>query len=69
MGWIMRLMGVEHVAELRGERVAFVSSARRGSWMLHSDGVQALKDAGLYKSALDGDRVKVDGILGWSTWE
>lgn len=61
MGWLARALGIEHVAELRGERVEFASSGKRGSHMLWSDAVQACKDAGIYRSDRDADRILVDG--------
>lgn len=69
MGWLSRLCGIEHTAELRGRRVTFTSSARSRSWMLLSDAIQACKDAGIYEHWSDGDRVLVDGQAGYDFWE
>lgn len=69
MGWFWKLMGIEHTAELRGETVTFYSAARRDSYVLRSDAVQACKEAGIYKLPSDGDAVLVDGKRGYSRWE
>jgi len=68
VNWFMRLLG-KHEAELRGQKVVFWSHGRRDTWVLHSDAVQACKEAGIYKSDGDGERVLVDGYAGWSRWE
>ncbi len=58
---IWNLLGIEHTAELRGERVVFYSSAKRYTHMLFSDAVQACKEAGIYKSSSDASRIILDG--------
>lgn len=66
---LWRLLGVEHVAELRGKRVVFCSPAKRGSWALRSDAIQACKDAGIYELPSDGESLLVDGRRGYGRWE
>lgn len=67
---LWRLLGVEHTATLRGETVEFASSARKGTWMLLSDAIQACKDAGIYEHARDADKIRIDGApYRWSRWE
>ena len=49
-----------HVAELNGGSTRF-QSYNTGFW-LESDAIQACKNAGLYRSADDASRIRIDGI-------
>jgi len=50
-----------HTASLGGQGVEFSSYYKPGTFGLHSDAVQALKQAGLYHEREDWERVLIDG--------
>ena len=50
-----------HTAEVNGRSTRFRSYWKFGTFGLHSDAVQALKDAGIYERPVDWERVKIDG--------
>lgn len=58
---IWKLLGVEHTAELRGQRTVFYSSAKKYTSALFGDAIQACKEAGIYKSSSDASRIILDG--------
>jgi len=51
----------KRTAELDGHVVRFESAFRIGTYALHGDAIQALKEAGFYKSTGDADRILIDG--------
>ena len=51
-----------HTASLDGRAVRFRSFYKRQTFGLHSDAVQACKEAGLYRGREDWDAVLVDGM-------
>jgi len=48
-------------AEVRGKRTRFRSYYKWGTFGLHMDAVQALKDAGIYERPIDSERLRIDG--------
>ena len=58
---IWKLLRVEHTAELHGKRVVFCSSARKYTYALMSDAIQACKDAGIYETSGDASDIILDG--------
>lgn len=51
----------KHVANLRGKKVVFQSVFRVGTYSLHGDAIQVLKDAGVYERTSDADKILIDG--------
>ena len=54
-----------HTAEVNGKRAEFKSFYKRGTFGLHSDAVQALKEIGAYEEPSDWDEILIDGARHW----